>query len=186
MVTDRPVAASSLAQLKNLCDIHLDGWQDDACQVVLSDPRFAEAPGGANHHHNYKGGLADHTLEVAEMAMLFCRALELEKRALIAAIFHDYGKVLEYKIHHNIDGQLESISTTPFKDTVAHIPYSWEFFRFTASEAGLDGVEIEEISHAILAHHGRKEWGSPVEPRTPLAFALHSADMLSMQGWRKQ
>lgn len=178
-------SVSSVSQLKNLCDVHLDGWQDNACQAVLDDPRFAEAPGGAKHHHNYKGGLADHTLEVAEMAMLFCRGLELEKRALIAAIFHDYGKVLEYTIHYDIDGNQESITTTPFKDHVSHIPYSWEFFRFTGSEAGLDSAEIEEIGHAILAHHGRKEWGSPVEPRTPLAFALHSADMLSMQGWSK-
>jgi 3'-5' exoribonuclease len=186
MVTDRPVAASSLAQLKNLCEIHLDSWQDDTCLEVFSDPRFAEAPGGAKHHHNYVGGLADHTLEVAEMAMGFIKSFGFEKWALIAAIFHDYGKVLEYKIHYDIDGQLASISTTPFKDMVAHIPYSWEFFRRAAGEAGMTTTEIDEISHAILAHHGRKEWGSPVEPRTPLAFALHSADMLSMQGWGKR
>src|SRR5207244_1862600 len=104
----------------------------------------------------------------------------LEPQALIAAIFHDYGKILDYKF--NEDG---TISGTEFKKRVHHLPYSWEFFRATAGEIGLPVAAIDEISHAILAHHGRKEWQSPVEPCTPLAFALHSADMLSMQGYKR-
>jgi 3'-5' exoribonuclease len=31
----------------------------------------------------------------------------------------------------------------------------------------------------MLAHHGRKEWGSPVEPATNEAWILHAADMMS-------
>jgi len=30
-------------------------------------------------------------------------------------------------------------------------------------------------------HHGRLEWQSPVEPQTPEARILHSADMLSAE-----
>jgi 3'-5' exoribonuclease len=37
------------------------------------------------------------------------------------------------------------------------------------------------IEHAILAHHGRQEWGSPVEPVTAEAYILHYADMLSVR-----
>ena len=38
---------------------------------------------------------------------------------------------------------------------------------------------MEEVSHVILAHHGRLEWGSPIEPQTPEALIVHQADMLS-------
>lgn len=33
--------------------------------MVLDDPAFESGPGGRSHHHNYRGGLAEHTLEVA-------------------------------------------------------------------------------------------------------------------------
>jgi 3'-5' exoribonuclease len=35
------------------------------------------------------------------------------------------------------------------------------------------------VIHCILSHHGRKDWGSPVEPATLEALVLHQADMLS-------
>jgi 23S rRNA maturation-related 3'-5' exoribonuclease YhaM len=30
-----------------------------------------------------------------------------------------------------------------------------------------------------MAHHGRREWGSPVSPATPTAQLLHQSDMTS-------
>lgn len=35
---------------------------------------------------------------------------------------------------------------------------------------------LERLTHAILAHHGRKEWGAPVEPHTAEAWLVHLAD----------
>jgi hypothetical protein len=40
---------------------------------------------------------------------------------------------------------------------------------------------VMSVEHAILAHHGWKEWGSPVEPQTVEVQILHFADMLSCQ-----
>src|SRR5271155_698702 len=34
------------------------------------------------------------------------------------------------------------------------------------------------LLHLIAAHHGAKEFGSPVDPKTPEAFALHHIDNL--------
>jgi 23S rRNA maturation-related 3'-5' exoribonuclease YhaM len=39
--------------------------------------------------------------------------------------------------------------------------------------------ERDAVIHCMLSHHGRREWGSPVEPVTPEAYILHVADMLS-------
>ena len=38
---------------------------------------------------------------------------------------------------------------------------------------------VNQVGHCILAHHGHKEWGSPVEPITTEARILHFADDLS-------
>ena len=35
-----------------------------------------------------------------------------------------------------------------------------------------------KLRHIVLAHHGRKEWGSPVEPMMPEALLVHHADDL--------
>jgi 3'-5' exoribonuclease len=40
--------------------------------------------------------------------------------------------------------------------------------------------DIEEsVLHAILAHHGRREYGSPVAPNSRLAWILHLSDQMS-------
>jgi 3'-5' exoribonuclease len=37
------------------------------------------------------------------------------------------------------------------------------------------------LCHMIASHHGRLEFGSPVEPQTKEAVILHTADMLDYQ-----
>jgi 3'-5' exoribonuclease len=37
----------------------------------------------------------------------------------------------------------------------------------------------EEVLHAILSHHGMRQWGSPVAPKSRLAWLLHLADSMS-------
>jgi 3'-5' exoribonuclease len=34
------------------------------------------------------------------------------------------------------------------------------------------------LEHMVLSHHGRREYGSPIEPATPEAFVLHAIDSL--------
>ena len=37
----------------------------------------------------------------------------------------------------------------------------------TAKSLGYDKLKaFENLLHAVIAHHGRKEWGSPQEPQT--------------------
>ena len=68
-------------------------------QSVLSDDSvafaFVLAPASINHHHNYPGGLLMHSLECFQMVE---RHKEFPYRefqiGLVAALFHDIGKVL--------------------------------------------------------------------------------------------
>ena len=74
---------------------------------------------------------------------------------------------------------------TPYRNLVRHVAGSHaEFIRLTAylSDDHLSPEKKMKIEHAMLAHHGRKEWGSPVEPATAEAFILHAADMMSATG----
>lgn len=43
----------------------------------------------------------------------------------------------------------------------------------------LEAQTEKAVGHCILAHHGRKDWGSPIEPQTQEAYLLHAADTWS-------
>jgi 3'-5' exoribonuclease len=93
----------------------------------------------------------------------------------VTSVFHDYGKINEYQYK---DGKSSKLL---FSKRVGHVAWSWSFFiSLTATDERRS--DVEEIGHAILAHHGRREWGSPVEPDTRLAYIVHTADMLSARG----
>jgi len=56
---------------------------------------FVSCPGSLNNHHNYPGGLLKHTLEgvsIVESQRTFSR--EDYELGLVAALFHDIGKIL--------------------------------------------------------------------------------------------
>jgi 3'-5' exoribonuclease len=150
------------------------------CRGVLADARFADTPASAGHHpipHQERGGLALHTLEVLTAAVSMCgEDRDMANLAIVAAICHDYGKIHEYAF---LDGKATKL---PFAKRIGHVAYSWTYFLESAQKFGVARDEMEEIAHAILAHHGRREWGSPVEPQTKLAYIIHAADMMSTNG----
>lgn len=169
---------SNLEKLRDLVDT-LPELYAVLCWTVLDDPRFLESPASAGHHpgpHQAEGGLVLHTLEVAQHAIALARPhVGLANRALLAAVFHDYGKIHEYAL--TPDG----VTKLPFHARIGHVAWSWAAF-YEAAKGIISPEEIEDIGHAMLAHHGRREWGSPVEPQTRLAYILHTADMLSSRG----
>jgi 3'-5' exoribonuclease len=151
-----------------------------ACRVVLEDGLFLNGIASHSHHpepHQKPGGLVLHTLEVAREAVNMAGAdKQLVARAYVAAVFHDYGKIHDYAV---MGGKVVKL---PFANRIGHIVYGWRVFLEFAEYFKLEPEETEEIAHAILAHHGRREWGSPVEPQTRLAHIIHTADMLSARG----
>lgn len=140
-------------------------------------------------HHHYVGGLSEHTLEVVNLCLdeYYLSKYEINrKEAYLAALFHDYGKIYDYEPwgYHgkteDIDSEYDKLygwKSTQEKLLRGHIVNSAEFFMDSVISS-LD-CNCFSIQHAILAHHGRKEWGSPVTPQTPLAWLLHLSDTLS-------
>lgn len=147
------------------------------CRVVLDNEFFiigygSSSTDSAHSHHNYPGGLVTHTKEVLEIALDMAASLNADVNVIIAAaIYHDYMKVEDY----NTDG-----TNRPYRKLIRHVSGSYAEFYEKAGRVGLDDDLENQIGHCILAHHGRQEWGSPVEPQTVEAQILHFADMLSM------
>jgi 3'-5' exoribonuclease len=144
---------------------------------ILENPDFhvCTASGDPKKHHYGECGLLIHTAEVV------CTALTLneiynypctEDVVYLTALYHDIGKLEEYKKN--------SWDTKPKKKKIYHTVSSYtKFLEIVAPSSRYTQTTIDEIGHAILAHHGRLEFGSPVTPQTPLAWIIHTADNLS-------
>ena len=135
--------------------------------------KFKKGIGGLSQHHNYLGGLAEHTLNSMYLAKTMthrynCRYKEI---AILGAKLHDIGKIEEYKI----DGPF---SVTMRGDMEGHIVMGVtmleEAFRFGGDIYSEDFKM--RIKSCIIQHHGKLEYGSPKVPKTEEAFIVHHAD----------
>jgi 3'-5' exoribonuclease len=97
---------------------------------------------------------------------------------LVAAYWHDYAKLNEYQC--DISGG--KIAVTEYRKTTGHVVGSSYALMYYLIRHKMDIPDLDPIVHCMLSHHGRREWGSPVEPATREAWTLHAADMLSSRG----
>ena len=92
------------------------------------------------------------------------------ERCIMAILFHDYGKVYEYK---------ENGETTEQKYLLGHIFISANRLYSELKKHKINDDEINYIVHAVLAHHGELEYGSPVKPCSQEAIIVNMLDNLS-------
>lgn len=183
-LTPRRSRADVRSSLGHTLGTLLDPIYHSAVDPVLRDARFWDAPASAKWHHNYDGGLAEHTLEVVQ-GVVAIRNLNPELNLddlLIAATWHDYAKIWDYQktAPASTDGETFWAHTV-HADAHGHIARGYAEFLATARRVGLNDEHALRIGSLILTHHGRREWGSPVEPRSKEAWALHLADMISVR-----
>lgn len=144
---------------------------------------------GSTAHHYGKGGLLQHTREVVDLCLFnnayFKQSKVIDKHLYLAALFHDVGKIWDYepKKVFEENGQewldYQTWTATPHKRIIHHISRSVLEWHDAYKAFGDDSIDEDSISHAILAHHGLPEWGSPVPPKTKLAWILHLCDSIS-------
>lgn len=148
---------------------------------VLDDPVFQACSGSSTpgRHHYGDGGLATHTAEVVRISQAMLTALpgvsDGDDRLLfLAAVFHDWAKTREY-----VKNEAGVWTQALFCQDIGHVVGSAMMWDLVAREHVFPDDKRLLITHLILAHHGRREWGSPVEPNHRLAWVLHLADMTS-------
>lgn len=126
-----------------------------------------------------------HTAQMLRAAASLCSVYpQWNKDLLLTGIlFHDCGKLWEtcppeegFGIPFTLNGEL-----------LGHIMMGAEVVNALWRRLPLDSWDAltpgnEEVRrhllHLIVSHHGTHEFGSPVLPRTPEAFALHFLDNL--------
>jgi len=136
--------------------------------------RFREAPAASKVHHACIGGLLEHTLGVVRTCAAIADLYPDADRDLLltAAALHDVGKIEEF------DWSL-AISYTEAGQFVGHVVGGAMMVKQAADRIdAFDPLLSLALQHAILAHHGRLEYGSPQLPKSAEAMIVHMADML--------
>lgn len=135
---------------------------------------FKKSSAAKTVHHCFIGGLLEHTVSVAGLCKIYAEKYPLLKKDLLvsAALLHDVGKVREFSAFPENDYTDEG-------NLLGHIVMGYEMVNEKA--AVIDGFPrslLSELSHCILAHHGKLEYGSPKKPALMEAVALNYADDL--------
>lgn len=179
-------AEQSLKCLSYLAD---DLGVGDVADHVLGNYKFGlwSACSHPTAHHYGDYGLVIHTQEVVstslKMADLYPQ-YEIKRDVLfLAALFHDVGKCWDYWRSVDYDGVV-TYKGTDHKRTIHHISRSalvWQeaCFIHWNNSYGLRDYFADSVTHAILAHHGLRAWGSPVAPKSREAWLLHLCDGIS-------
>jgi 3'-5' exoribonuclease len=134
--------------------------------------RFLQAAGGKLWHHATVGGLAEHTISMANLAdVVAARYPEAERDLIVAgALLHDIGKVFELDAEIAIDYTIEG-------RLLGHISQGAIFVDRKMSGMADFPVELRrQLLHLILSHQGDGTMGSPVKPMTLEAILLHYCD----------
>jgi len=179
-MTEENEHMEGLARISSSLDINTQTLSN---KILVDIPEFAfwSAASKPETHHYGKFGLAKHTLEVITtmfaVKQVLPKAREIpDNQIFLAGLFHDIGKVWDYK---PTNSEFTEWTGTNHKRTIHHISRSALVWSKSVDETGLFQKEHDDILHAILSHHGCREWGSPVSPATGLAWLLHLSDNLS-------
>lgn len=139
---------------------------------------FFRAPAARRIHHQYAGGLLEHTISVASLCRQTCALYpELNQDLTVAgALVHDMGKVEELNFK-------AAAEYTAAGRMLGHIYIGSEMLAGHINQLRSEGETFPEqlelmLKHMILSHHGLLEFGSPVKPLYPEAFLLHMMDNL--------
>ena len=150
--------------------------------------RFRRTAAARRNHHARRGGLVEHTAQMMRVARAIAPLYpQLNVDLLIAGIvFHDSGKLWEN--HYAESGFVMDYDERG--ELIGHISIGLELVNSLWRKLSADNGDAwknltppsEDVRlhllHLIGAHHGEQQFGSPVDPKTPEAMALHYIDNL--------
>jgi 3'-5' exoribonuclease len=137
--------------------------------------RFKKGIGGVRQHHNYRGGLAEHTLNVMYLSKVLADRYQCKNReiAVLGAKLHDIGKIEELFVDgpfsYTLRGEMEGhivIGVSMLEEAFKAQPelYSEDF--------------KARVKGCIVQHHGKMEYGSPRELNMEEAYIVHYGDYI--------
>ena len=140
--------------------------------------KFCTAPGGMKLHHDFIGGLLEHTHNMLRVAKAILPLYpQVQADLVLAGIFlHDMGKTEELSYDM-------AFSYTDSGQLIGHIAKTLLMVHKKTDVLRSQGTQIapevlDALGHIILAHHGEYEFGSPKLPATAEAFMVYYIDDL--------
>lgn len=178
-------------KITDCCESLTDPRLYTFCRRFLEEfgDRFRRAAAARRNHHARRGGLIEHVAQMMRSAEAMCGVYpELNRDLLLSGVLvHDSGKMWENCYPEDGFGQ----TVTLHGEMLGHIPLGIELinklWRELADSPDAGGwLELDpptedvrlHLLHLVGSHHGQYDFGSPVLPRTPEAYALHYIDNL--------
>src|SRR5262249_39568057 len=132
---------------------------------------FRKMQAATNFHHSYTGGLLEHVWSMTRIAGFLADHYAkyydglnppLNKGVIVtAAILHDIGKIKELS-YHPVEAKY-----TKEGSLIGHVLMGRDMVRDLARRIeGFPEETLLLLEHAVLAHHGKKEFGAPIVPQT--------------------
>jgi 3'-5' exoribonuclease len=159
---------------------HLGSVRDPHLRVLLNrivldnEAQLRVWPAAQQIHHAYRGGFLEHITKMAEVGRFLARAYDANEDLVLAGVvLHDIGKLQELAY------ETGATSYTRDGNLVGHIALGLMHVR--ACAADIQGFPLDlraQVEHLIASHHGTREHGSPVEPKTIEAFIVAAVDEL--------
>lgn len=134
---------------------------------------FMIYPAASKNHHEYLSGLLHHTVGMLNAAEALLNVYpSLNKDYLYAGvILHDVGKLIELSSpimpKYTVAGKL-----------IGHISIVQAQIMEACQRLNISDETSIILQHLVLSHHGKKEFGSPVEPMIKEAEVLSMIDNL--------
>lgn len=165
---------------------------------------FSTWSAASGMHHNLLGGLLVHTAEVIEIANAVADLWNakqgskfIDKHLLTAgALLHDIGKIKELSVdvnsgstEYSTDSSLEThvtlgVDMITRKAIELHYGEQIETDKKPEEQLLAEQEALKLLKHCVYSHHGKKEYGAPIEPHCPEASIIHMADANSAEMFR--
>ena len=173
------VSPLPLADMKKKLDAYLNSFSDKDVETITRAvikhfyDKYITYPAAVKIHHEFGSGILHHSLAMADLADdVAKRYPQVDRDILVAgALLHDIGKTIEY------ENPLMPAQTTEGK-LCGHIAIMYAEFKKIVDGLGIKSEAPVLLEHMILAHHGKLEWGSPVQPATREAWLLSQIDLI--------
>lgn len=180
---------SEILDILTECHIEAEDWEQQLINftkdlLTSNKKQFIISPAAVSIHHNYYGGLAQHTLEVVIeskfKAEYFNKYTNTDNISIpltvCGAALHDIGKLRAY--------DMEGVSPVMTEEGkfMDHIVLGVMMLYEKANSIDPSITKERwflELCHIITSHHGELEYGSPVKPCFTEAYIVSQADMSS-------
>jgi len=141
--------------------------------IKENNDKYMTYPAAVSVHHAYRCGIVYHSICICNMALDVCKNYpQLNRDYLIAgSLIHDIGKTRE------MNGVMAS-SYTFEGNLLGHISIGASIVMETGEKINTPKDKVTILTHMVLSHHGKPEYGSAVIPQTPEAYVLHILDDL--------